>query len=123
MTPDQITALIERLRRTIEDRTAASKKFGEAGELDLADNMIYSRLQMARTAYEDAVTMTNVTALLDHVAALQAENAGLRRDAERMDWLCEHATYVCLPLPYGARNMFGPANPRTQIDAAMKEPK
>jgi hypothetical protein len=63
--------------------------------------------------------------------ALREEVEGLRRDAERIDWLCEQYVVVRIPLRYGSKECFQgspedgdgetfPWDIRTAIDAAIR---
>jgi hypothetical protein len=67
---------------------------------------------------------------LSRIAALEAENAELRKDAERLDWLSQQFVTVRIPLRYGSRECFmgspddndGESVPwdiRARIDAAI----
>jgi hypothetical protein len=63
--------------------------------------------------------------------ALREEVEGLRRDAERIDWLCEQYVVVRIPLRYGSKECFQgspedgdgetfPWDIRASIDAAIR---
>ena len=56
---------------------------------------------------------------IKHARELERENAALRADKERLDWLDEKGCWLTIP---GARNFISGAS-RAVIDAARKEVK
>ena len=64
------------------------------------------------TCWEDAYRVQT-----EIIKELRAENAALRADKARLDWLDETGCWLTIP---GARNFLSGAS-RAVIDAAMKE--
>ena len=69
-------------------------------------------MSAATTCWEDAYC-----AQVEAIKELEAENAALRADKERLDWLDEKGCWLTIP---GQRNFISGAS-RAVIDAAMQE--